>query len=134
MTIEFWWRQIFEILMIHKPSRETPDVPRKIWARSVQPFWRFLDTNRQTDRQTDKPNLYIDFGNRKRQDNCLFDNLEIICYCSTRRASVKCFSRTPLKLIWPFRCWTDDYSAKESWPFKLGTVELSKNFINSLFC
>ena len=60
MTIEFWWRQIFEILMIHKPSRESLDVSQKIWAWSVQPFWRLLDTNRQTDRQTDKPNLYID--------------------------------------------------------------------------
>ena len=68
MTIEFWWRQIFEILMIHKPSLKSLDVPQKIWARSVQPFWRLLDTNkqtnkqtnRQTDRQTDKPNLYID--------------------------------------------------------------------------
>ena len=31
-----------------------------MWARSVQPFWRLLDTNKQTDKQTDKPNLYID--------------------------------------------------------------------------
>ena len=30
--------------------------PTKIWARSVQPFRRLLDTNKQTD----KPNLYID--------------------------------------------------------------------------
>ena len=53
--------------MIHKPSRESLDVPQKIWARSVQPFRRLLDTNkqtnRQTDRQTDKPNLYIDIYN-----------------------------------------------------------------------
>jgi len=61
MTIEFWWRQIFEILIIDKPSLESLDVPQKIWARSVQLFWRLLDTNRQTDRQTDKPNLYIDY-------------------------------------------------------------------------
>ena len=56
--------QIFENLIIHKPSLESRDVPQKIWARSVQPFWRLLDTNRQTnkqtDKQTDKPNLYID--------------------------------------------------------------------------
>ena len=36
----------------------------KIWARSVQPFWRLLDTNKQTNKQsnkqTDKSNLYID--------------------------------------------------------------------------
>jgi len=38
--------------MIHKPSLESLDVPQKIWARSVQPFWRLLDTNKQTDRQT----------------------------------------------------------------------------------
>ena len=60
MTIEFWWRQIFKISIIHKPSLLSHDVPQKIWARSVQPFWRLLDTNRQTNRQTDKPNLYID--------------------------------------------------------------------------
>ena len=46
--------------MIHKPSRESLDVPQKIWARSVQPFWLLLDTNKQTNKQTDKPNLYID--------------------------------------------------------------------------
>ena len=46
--------------MIHKPSRESLDVPQKIWARSVQPFRRLLDTNKQTNKQTDKPNLYID--------------------------------------------------------------------------
>ena len=51
MTIEFWWRQIFEILIFHKPSLGCLDVPQKIWARSVQPFWRLLDTNKQTNRQ-----------------------------------------------------------------------------------
>ena len=60
MKIEFWWRQIFEILIMHKPSLWSLDVPQKIWARSVQPFWRLLDTNKQTPGQTDKPNLYID--------------------------------------------------------------------------
>ena len=48
MEIEFWWRHVFEILIIHKPSLGSLDVPHKIWARSVQPFWRLLDTNRQT--------------------------------------------------------------------------------------
>ena len=38
----------------------TCEVPHKMWARSVQPFWRLLDTNRQTNKQTDKLNLYID--------------------------------------------------------------------------
>ena len=28
--------------------------PKKNWAQSVQPFWRLLDTNKQTDIQTDK--------------------------------------------------------------------------------
>ena len=37
--------------MIHKPSLGSLDVPQKIWARSVQPFGRLLDTNGQTDRQ-----------------------------------------------------------------------------------
>ena len=59
MTIEFWWRQIFEILMIHQPSRESLDVPQKIWARSVQPFWRLLDINKQTNKQTDRQAKFI---------------------------------------------------------------------------
>ena len=63
MKIEFWWRQIFENLIIHKPSLGSREIPQKIWTRSVQPFWRLLDTNRQTNRQTDKPNLYIDSEN-----------------------------------------------------------------------
>ena len=37
--------------IIYKPSLGSLDVPQKIWARSVQPFWRLLDTNRQTNRQ-----------------------------------------------------------------------------------
>ena len=48
--------QIFKILIIHKPSLGSREFSQKIWARSVQPFWRLLDTNKQTD----KPNLYID--------------------------------------------------------------------------
>ena len=56
MKIEFWWRQIFKNLFIHKPSLRWRDVPQKIWARSVKPFWRLLDTKKKTD----KPNLYID--------------------------------------------------------------------------
>ena len=44
--------QIFEILIIHKPSLGSREIPHKIWAQSVQPFWRLLDTNKQTDRQT----------------------------------------------------------------------------------
>jgi len=51
-------------LIIHKSSLGSREVPQKIWAQSVQPFWRLLDTNKQTDvqtpKQTDKPNLYID--------------------------------------------------------------------------
>ena len=62
MKIEFWWRQIFEILIIHKPSLWSRDVPQKNWTRSVQPFWRLLDTNKQTD----KPNLYIDIQGKSK--------------------------------------------------------------------
>jgi len=32
------WRLIFEILIIHKPSLGSYEVPHKIWARSVQFF------------------------------------------------------------------------------------------------
>ena len=47
MKIEFWWRHNFEILIIHKPSLGSRDVTQKIWTRSVQPFWRLLDTKKQ---------------------------------------------------------------------------------------
>ena len=36
--IEFGWRQIFENLIIHKPTLGSREIPQKIWARSVQPF------------------------------------------------------------------------------------------------
>ena len=38
----------FEIRSIHKPSLGSFKVPQKIWARSFQPCWRILDTNRQS--------------------------------------------------------------------------------------
>ena len=43
---------IFVILSIHKPSLSSCQFQHKIWARSVQPFWRLLDTNKQTNTQT----------------------------------------------------------------------------------
>ena len=48
---------INKILIIYKPSLASREIPQKMWARSVQPFWRLLDTNKQTD----KFNLYIDW-------------------------------------------------------------------------
>ena len=41
----------FEVMNIHKPSLESGEVPHTIWARSVQTFWRLLDTNRLTVRK-----------------------------------------------------------------------------------
>ena len=39
MKIEFCWKLIFEILIIHKTSLGSCEVPpHKIWARSVQMF------------------------------------------------------------------------------------------------
>ena len=38
------WRQIFEILIIHKPFLGPFKVLHNIWAQSVQMFWRLLDT------------------------------------------------------------------------------------------
>ena len=82
MKIEFWWSQIFEILIIHKPFLGPREVPHKIWAWSVQPFW--LDTNRQTD----KLNLYIDTSSQQSviqywnfvSLRTLFFKLSWICY------------------------------------------------------
>ena len=63
MTIEFWWRQIFEILIFHKPSLGSLDVPQKIVGpigSAVLTFIGYKQTDRHQDKQTDKPNLYID--------------------------------------------------------------------------
>ena len=49
MKIEFCWRQILDILIIHKPSLGPCEVPQFFLARSVSPFWR-LQTNRHPDR------------------------------------------------------------------------------------
>ena len=50
MTIEFCWRLIFLILIIHKLSLGTCEVPQKMLAQSVEPFWR-LQTNKKTPKQ-----------------------------------------------------------------------------------
>jgi len=52
---------MFEILIIHKPSLGSCEVPQQIWARLVQPFWRLLDTNKQTDTQTSKVYIFSEF-------------------------------------------------------------------------
>ena len=39
-------------LSIHKPILGSCEVLDKIWARSVEPFGRLLDTNGQTNKQT----------------------------------------------------------------------------------
>ena len=43
--------KFFLILIIYKPYLGTCEVPHTIWARSIQPFWRLFDTNKQTNRQ-----------------------------------------------------------------------------------
>ena len=53
-----FWR-IFKILIIHKPFLEKREVTHKIWARSVQLFWRLLDTNKQTPRHTPRHTNYV---------------------------------------------------------------------------
>ena len=37
-------------MIIHEPYLRPHEVPQKMWARLVQPFWRLLDT-KKTDRQ-----------------------------------------------------------------------------------
>ena len=51
-NIELCQRQIFEISIIHKPSLVSREVPQKLWARSVQLFWRLLDTNKHPDKES----------------------------------------------------------------------------------
>ena len=54
--VKNFWTPKFVILSVQKPSLGSCEVPKKVWARSVQPFWRILDTNKQTD----KLNLFIE--------------------------------------------------------------------------
>ena len=39
----------FEDTIAHEPSLGSREVSPKSWARSIQPFWRSLDTNKQTN-------------------------------------------------------------------------------------
>ena len=43
--------------IIHNPSLWSRDVQQKIWARSVQPFIGYKQTDKQTDTQTSQ--IYI---------------------------------------------------------------------------
>ena len=40
--------------IIHKPFLGSREVSQKIWAQTVKPFWRLLDANKQTNKQTNK--------------------------------------------------------------------------------
>ena len=40
-------------MIICKPSLGLREVPQKIWVRSIQLIWSLLDTNKQTNKQTD---------------------------------------------------------------------------------
>ena len=53
MEIEFCWRLIVLILIIHKPSLGSCEDPQKNWVGSVQSFLRLLDTNKQTPQQAE---------------------------------------------------------------------------------
>ena len=59
----FWWRQIFENLIIHKPSTWSHARSRKKFGpdRSSRFDLYWIQTNRQTD----KPNLYIEVELKK---------------------------------------------------------------------
>jgi len=72
MKIEFWWRQIFKILIIHKPSLWARDVPQNLGpiGSAVLNFIGYKQTNRQTSQIyikiaclnkliSSKPNFYI---------------------------------------------------------------------------
>ena len=74
MKYECWWSQFFENLIMYKFSLGSREVQIKIWAWSVQPFWRLLDTNRQTASQVDKQRIkiYIDNKYVKLTCNSLF--------------------------------------------------------------
>ena len=57
IKLDICLRLIFEILIIHKRSLGSREVPHRIWVRSVHIFGPLLDT--QIDTQTDKQSIYI---------------------------------------------------------------------------
>ena len=74
--IEFWWRQIFENLIIHKSSLGSREIPQKNLGpigSAVLTFIGYKQTDRQTNKQTDKPNLYIDV-------EILFLDIKLSCW------------------------------------------------------
>ena len=56
MEIEFCWRQFFEILIIHKPSLGSREIPQKIGPDRVSRFDVYWI---QTDKQTNKQAKFI---------------------------------------------------------------------------
>ena len=56
MKIEFWCRQIFKILIIHKPSLWSRDVPQNILGPIGSAVLTFIGY-KQTDKQTSQ--IYI---------------------------------------------------------------------------
>ena len=81
--IKNFWTQIFKILIIPKPSLGLSKVGHKIWARSVQSFWRLFDiskqTNRQTNKQTDRhPTRKVKFINRSAKN--IWKSTIFFCY------------------------------------------------------
>ena len=57
-NIDGFIKDNFSILNRPKPSLGSCELPQKMWARSVHPFWRLLDTNGQTDSRTSKVFIY----------------------------------------------------------------------------
>ena len=45
-------RILMEANFLKKPYIVSHEVPQKIWARSVKPFWRFLNTNKHHNTNT----------------------------------------------------------------------------------
>ena len=61
MKIEFCWMQVFEILIIHKPSMGNVRYHTKFGPNRfnhIDVYW--IQKNKQTNRQTDKQSKYID--------------------------------------------------------------------------
>ena len=62
MKIEFRWRHVFDIFTIHKPSLGLREIPQKFGPDRFSRFDVHWIQNMTTDKQTDKPNLYIDIS------------------------------------------------------------------------
>ena len=125
MKNKFCWRLIFKYLIIYKPSLGSCEVPHKIWARSVRPFLRLFDTNKQAPIRTS--NVYIYQVFRALRAHLIFQLLIVASLCTVYKKQTD----RQAKYINRFK------SSKKSHPFWItlyNCIRLAQERPKFLFC